>query len=647
MIKFFRRHNKKLLAVFMTGLLVVWLGGSALQALLTPSTADRVIGTSSRLGEIQEMDQSLANFETDLILRLGIDWTRPWNLSGSNRPEPLGIIEWILLTREAEQFGMTVEQVEIDGFLDRLGATPSIVYGLAGRRDVKIEAIYTAVGKYLGMQRLIGLTASSVVRSEAAIRLQARNELEKVKINVVAVRAGAYSVFNESFSEEEIQAHFDEYRDREKGRGMNFGYFHPASVKVEYFKIDVDKVAANIPIGERTLERRAREHWRKNPNDSAFRRPPKPEPEPTDDEEAGGASDVASEPAAAESPFFDKFDEAREAAIKIVRRQFADREVENIASWIQRELAEPWFDAMEGEDQYKVAPEQVLLDGYFTSVLDRMPAKLRFVDAVSTTSTEFFDYQNAALVQDIGQAWALSGGGRRVLFRDLVFQVQGVATIPTDPGTDTSQFLAIGQPCGRVAVDWKGNVYLCRVIEVKPPGPAEHPDLVRDQILLDMRKARGFAAAHVAARKLKDSVTGDGLKAAFDADEELKQNLPNGFQSPPPFARGRKSFDAGINTPEITNVTRLGIVDTAFVEKCMALKDKPEYERVVVIDIKESEKVAVVEWIESLPMRVDQFEAQRGRLVAAVNRNTINRAVGQWLDPTRIRDRNGFAFAQR
>ena len=61
MLKFFRRHNKKLLAVFMALLMIVFIGGSALESLLTPQS-DWVVAESS-LGSIGMADQRRATCE--------------------------------------------------------------------------------------------------------------------------------------------------------------------------------------------------------------------------------------------------------------------------------------------------------------------------------------------------------------------------------------------------------------------------------------------------------------------------------------------------------------------------------------------------------------------------------------------------------
>ncbi len=100
MMKFFRKHNKKLRAVFMVALMVVFLGGSALDSLLQPSS-DRVIATS-RVGEISFRDLRIAENTTDILSRIGLNWKRPFG----GMTEPLDTPDWVLLTREAEAIGM-------------------------------------------------------------------------------------------------------------------------------------------------------------------------------------------------------------------------------------------------------------------------------------------------------------------------------------------------------------------------------------------------------------------------------------------------------------------------------------------------------------------------------------------------------------
>ncbi len=46
MMKWFRKHNKQLLAVFASALLVVWLGGSALQRMFERNRFNEALGSA-------------------------------------------------------------------------------------------------------------------------------------------------------------------------------------------------------------------------------------------------------------------------------------------------------------------------------------------------------------------------------------------------------------------------------------------------------------------------------------------------------------------------------------------------------------------------------------------------------------------------
>ena len=76
MMKFFRKYNKALLAVFMVLLMVVFLGGSALDTLLSPS-GDRVVATSA-VGTISFVDQRMAEDTRSILLAVaGVDAAGP------------------------------------------------------------------------------------------------------------------------------------------------------------------------------------------------------------------------------------------------------------------------------------------------------------------------------------------------------------------------------------------------------------------------------------------------------------------------------------------------------------------------------------------------------------------------------------------
>ena len=120
MMKFFRKHNKKLLAIFMVGLMIVFIGGSALQGLLTPQTNPVV--ANSNYGPVTLLDQKSANDQTNLLEMMGLDWRRP--VPGGTKA--LETVDWIMLRREAKALGAEVTPAAV-----RASATEVFVWDQA------------------------------------------------------------------------------------------------------------------------------------------------------------------------------------------------------------------------------------------------------------------------------------------------------------------------------------------------------------------------------------------------------------------------------------------------------------------------------------------------------------------------------------
>lgn len=646
MMKFFRKHNKQLLAVFMALLLVVWLGGSALEALLAPKR-DAIVIATSKLGDIGEGDRIRASSEARILESLGIPWPRLG--AAYARVDPLGIIEWVILTREAQQCGMNARRIEAEDFLANRGMTPDQVRLYSAKRDIKPESVYAAVASFINVQRMVNLTVSSATRSEADLRAQAQKELETIKVDLVSFNARTFEIPDEAFSEDEIQAHFMAYRDKEQGKGLEFGYHQPPRVKAEYFKIDLQKVADHVRVRESTLESRAEQRWRENPKHVAFARPRE---ELTQDKAEDGedGSEDEGPPKEPPSPWYETFEEARDAGIRYERVEAArTHDMGRITGWLMQQLSDPWFDREKGEDGYPVPPEGVLAEDYYESVLARIPEQFRYGDAVSIARTGYFKQRDAWRQPDIGPAQLHTGGPTTDFFRDLVFRVQGVVPMPTAQGADSSLHLAVGQSCAVPVIDRDGNIYIYRVIDVKPAGPPDSVDDVRDDVIRDLRLLRGFERAREEADNFRASIPGAGLKTAFDSSETLPVLLqyPSGYYSPEPFARRRKGSSNW--APHRNRAPRVADMqlDAAFVDEVFALADRPEGDRVTLIADDKLATVLIVECLDLTPMRIDQFTAERGKLLAQINRTAITQAVSQWLDPVRIRDRNEFAPTQQ
>ncbi|MCH7526422.1 MAG: hypothetical protein IID39_03200, partial [Planctomycetes bacterium] len=452
------------------------------------------------------------------------------------------------------------------------------------------------------------------------------------------LKASSFSDDEETIGDEEIGEHFEKYRTfpRKGVRGLSFGYFQPAQVKVEYILMEVDKIAPNLRIGEKTLESKAREFWRQNRTEPRFRRPPDTLPQPEPGEEIGDPP----------SPYFETFDEAREVALTEVRRQFAREEAEKIAEWLVGQLVEPWYDQSEGPDGYKETPDGVLEADYFDTVLERLPKKWQYGDAVRIEMTDFIRDGEVHLAQPVGRCVVRMPGGQSRAFADLAFLVQGIAPMPTDTSVDTSFYLAKGQAGPMPLSGLNQDQLVYRIVEVKPPAEPASAGEVRDQVAEDLRLLHAYQRATEAAELLAAAAASDGLKAAFDADEEFQPDRRGVYFSPRPFTR-RITTSLRPGRSSIQAVAGVGIVDETFVEECLALAENPEGQRIGVIPVETLPAAVVVEWVETIRLSAEEYAAQRERVGAQLNSSAMSQAVGEWLAPDHVRLRNNFTFAQR
>lgn len=629
MIKFFRKHNKKLLAVFMVLLMVVFLGGSALDTLMRPQV-DRVIG-SSRWGEISQFDQLLADETTQILTSLGVNWQQ---MLGSL--EPLETLDWILLVQESRHLGTASDTERIRSTLvDDFGVEQT-----ARLLRKKPTRILEAMADYNSILETATLIGDASLPSEADIQVAARNVLETVKINAVMLPASAFVAEDDEYTEDELAIQFDAYRERKPGAGLEFGYYVEPKLKVEYLKIDRDRLAESVRVVN--LERKAREYFdERRERDPSFRRPldaPKevvegPEPEKP-------------------SPFF-TWDEAREIAENAVRTKEATEKASQVADWLVRYMNEPWLDQDRGEDGYRSVPEVVTKPDYYAAVLGRFPKSLSFPDAVSSNITDFFDLAEAADVPDIGSGYFVSQQvGRFERLGDLAFRTRAIVpNIPKERGINYSDYLAPFQTSNRPLRDSKGNVYLFRVVDARSGHIPDEMDEVRDRVVEDLRLKNAYEAALARAESLRSCEEFGSLEEAYESDEELlamrdsESGRGSGYFEVPPIARvSRFQAEAGMIGPTTSvGVAEIRSLPTEIVEECFELEYYDDRKRI--FELPNRAAVLVAEWVETQTAGAGEFAGMREDFGQRLANTRIRGEISDWLKPEKIRARNQFALA--
>ena len=230
--------------------------------------------------------------------------------------------------------------------------------------------------------------------------------------------------------------------------------------------------------------------------------------------------------------------------------------------------------------------------------------------------------------------------------KSLAFQCQGITAIPEK--ATPSDYLALFQTCRTVLKDSDGNVYVFRVIATRDAHPADSLDDVRDSVVEDLRLLRAYETAMQHARRLMQATRGSStgnLKDAFDADEELAAVMEKAggglsvkFFEPDPFPRVRPEQAALARSKPGAYVTGPGWLPGETTEEIFALKQASD--PIAIIEMKQDPKLLVVQWLETINGREDEFQELRTQISTRMANTRASEALTQWLDPKQIRARN-------
>ena len=629
MMKFFRKHNKKMMAVLMALLMVVFIGGSALQGMLTPSR-DRVVANSA-VGEITLRDQQEASQITSLMVAMGMNWRQP--IPFSYVSQPLEEIDWILLVRETEKLGLMLEPANV-----RAGFQADQLAERARLMRTKVDNLVQAARQFKSVQGAAQILAMAAAPGEATLRTVTRDILETVQVNAVVLPAKMFVDENHDFSAAELTAQFEASKDKEKGEGLNFGYYQHPRVKTEFVQINRDKLADVIGIPN--LDSRARKLYDEmvTRKDELIRRSPE-ELAPTGDGPA--PSELL------------RWDEAAEAVTREVRLEQAEQVADRIASWLIQRAAGAWIDSERDEGGYRSVPEAAKVANYYRDLVGRLPKEVSYPQAITVSVSNYFTEEGAIDVPNIGYTSYRPARGVPTKFAQLAFVNQGVTpTIPKD-APNRSDYMALYETCPYPLTDpIKGHRYVFRVLDTRVGRPAESLDEVRDQVTADLRLKAAYEEALANSESLRSCAVGEGLQEGYDTNLELvalrdtAEGADSGFIQPPAFSRLRK-YQATTGRPEkgVFVGGGMGMVPNWAVDTCFGLARAGE--RVAILPIPDRADVLVVELVQVNPPIVEDFLETREELVGELAAQQWREVLENWLDPEQIRARNGLVLVTR
>lgn len=346
-------------------------------------------------------------------------------------------------------------------------------------------------------------------------------------------------------------------------------------------------------------------------------------------------------PVAPPIAYFETWDEAKEAATKQIRQQYTGAKALEITTWLQGRLDEPWIGIKANAAGFKPAPDAVKAEGYYAHVIEQASKALGYGEAMKPGKTELFTRsQVSTLPGGLATAMHFETKGMRLSLASLAFNVEGLTTIPE--GVDKYLFLSLMQT-SRYALTavTEGKTYLIRVIETRPSRPPQAVDEVRDRVVKDLRTKAAFEAAKKKADELLAAAKTSTLKEAYDASEELTalkdKNVT--FLDPLPFARMTSAFAGDLANRGNVSIAGLGAIKPELADRIFALAAAADHREVIPLEDRAS--VLVVEWKETLPARIDEFDKFRTQQTARLASIRATAAKREFLRPSNVRARAG------
>lgn len=626
MMKLLRKYNKQLLAVFMTLLMVVFIGGSAFENLVRPRY-NRLLAESN-LGPIRSSDQLWTDQTTNLLGSLGLNWQFP----DRSVVEPIGPLEWTLLVREARNLGVSVSAQAVRARMAEEPGVAEIVNAVANQRRMKSEEVYEAVAQLQSIQLAAQAIGEAGNPSVAELRSVAQRVLDKVQVKAVVIPAAAFVLENQDFSPEVVDAHWKKYRDVEPGGGLRFGYFQPLSLRAQYIMIDPEVIATQIRVPD--LESKAKRYFKENrETDHRFR---KPAPPPSADTEPVPSA-------------FMEYEEAAALAENAVKSEFARDAAERIANWLIRTAQDTLSMATRKANGYREVPAELQAVGAYLELIQRIPKEISFTEAATVGTTDFFQAGTVAATPIIGRATYRPDAGMWKSFATLALRSEPVIpTVPEEPAEDRSDYVAVGETSPYYLTDDAGRLFVFRLVDVKPPHPAESVDEVRDAILRDLRLQDAFLVAKEHGDDLLHQAGELGLEQAYEQNESLKSlkslkekpaGAVSGLFSPPPLARINRYDVASGNRTPINAGSGVGSVSAETVAEWFNLEYAVQPRTMQ--ELQERATVLVVEWVETHRATLAEFESIRKQLLAELASARRRELVSRWFDPDNVQARNG------
>ena len=655
--RLFRKYSRVLMLVVMSLLLVVFLVGDVIsQAARGRSGVDVEIGRAFGR-DISNLDLQRMHSDLDLLGDLGLAGRArdplqqyAWGLMAARSDAQEQVLACHLLMEEARQMGIHVGREQVVAFLGSQGIGGNYLARVRDDSNRSLESIYRLAGAWLSIFEVERLHADalggSVPRAEIAFRDEAQEAL--VKLAVIESTALLPSVAEPT--EEEIQAYFEEAKGRETAHEEDrlvFGYRQPDRVQVEYLTVDPGRIQNKVSV----RGREARRYYEQNKHKYVERvpRPMTPSTQPVRQQ-------------------YDEvqrtYEEVEEKVREDCRAEKAIQEAQRLVNKMRDEARRPWEAAPRGEDYFRVPPADDALVSF-----EELRDKHSDPYEVICDKTELLEMEGLQGVPGLGPASFQLGADprNRVSTAALAFRVKGLVTADPEDAVsalnlfEPSRLLFESRRDRETGQQLPYQAYFFRVIRVKPSGPPDSIDIVRDKLVQDLRLLKAHELAGERAQQLATSARAVGLEAAVESAKELKELLAAAEEwasTQPAAVRGTRfgytrylgPFVPGGPFTRVPSYVRdVGLAPTLHKQVFALAESQPStgpVHRVALVQVTEDQKWVVAELEEIKPIYAGDFEKRRADLARTPEYQERIYLMQAWYDAKNILRRTGFVWAQ-
>lgn len=649
MYRFLQRNNKKILAVFTAGLMIVFVvdmgfrrpifgGGNnvvygkaggqpvRLADLLLAENQwkllkDRVYLYEPQLAQTQQLPLvSIVRSMGDQVYQ-----------SLENHPDM-----FLLLQLDAKRLGVNVSPEQLN---QRLAQD---IFVFDGRKVVRVtemadpdakESTQAAIASFLLVQQAAERAATNIKISEPLRKRTLALDWQSIKLNVVDFSAEQFKDKVPAPTTQQLEQQFQKYANQDAEAGstdpLGFGYRLPNRVKLQYLKLSHAELknAARKRKWPTDYEMKVESYKEYSAHPENYRET-KTDPLSSSPITLGNIAPLALQPSTA--PTTKPFDAVSEQ----IMEQLLRPEVQKLQQQIVRAIQ----DRMNSDEKASSQPTTAATQAaggyrdftYLRQVADAIEKQFGVRPSIVAID-QFKTASELSQLAGIGPARtapALADGGQTGGEPFSLYAISRAAPLRKNEQSGLLPLYKISPPL----TDAIGDVYLFRLTEAQPAHVPEDWQVVKDQVTKDYYIAQGYEQARASAGKLLGATSKGSLKDAA-ASAGLKVETTGSFSNQPGMEIPNYSLPSAAAAP---------FIKAGFALLAEAAKTGEKHPASLV-ELPGAQKVAVIELAEVTPRWSPEFyDIYVGLVGDPLSMSLRQRLLADWFNYDALRQRLSF-----